>query len=332
MKLIKTKLALATLLALAGQGVANADSIGSSQLNITNFQWLNSGGAQITNIVSIDPHFNLNSTSTNNAQILASFEGGSSSRTITSQVTGPTGGAIADATRCSGPDCTSSTSGTFAGGVGSVVAPTGSYAIGENSLNGALVAIDLNTNGVIDAGDITGGVDAKNWVQASLTSNATTVSANAVNGTTSSFFFKYTGAASMVTTLSLDYVLDVFASVIAPMGTSDTAYAQSTWNLTLDNIDATTGAVISTVLSWTPGQLQALLSVGAGEFDKFKFGTGNLTNTATLLADADYRLTIGHTNYAFVTRNVPEPGVMALLGIGLLGFGLQKRKNDGLII
>lgn len=340
MKPIKTKIAAAALLAMSGVGVANADSIASSTLNITNFKWIIDSGAltgqQLSTVASAQPHVTINPAGANNGNLLAVFEASSGFRSTTKPIV-TTGGQIPYGERCAGPDCVNTgpdtipdgqnraPTGGFAGPAGAVVAPTESYAAASHSLTGAIVAIDFNKDGdLTDATDIVGGANAKATAESSLVSNATTVNGTANLGTSTAFQFVFSGVGEVNTHLELDYVLDVFASVVDPKGATDTAFASANWSFELE--DVLSG---DEIFSWKPNELQALHSVGAGESDDFTFDSDNgfSSQNIKLTGGKNYRVTVSHENFTFVTRNVPEPALLSLLGMGLLGFGLQKRKN-----
>lgn len=153
--------------------------------------------------------------------------------------------------------------------------------------------------------------------------------------------FSFTPNASGVLGVSFDADMWLKAFLTTDMGLGTTAQASSGWSIEL----AQGG---TTLFSWTPdGVLGSGIQGGTENADSCDLtrtaaaqipgqnvtvscsGGFEAFTTNPLLAGTLYTLNLRHTTEADATAvaAVPEPGVVALLGIGLLGMGIGTRRN-----
>jgi len=324
MKTNKLMLAVVAVLAAGASNIAQADSIALAQLDIDHFRWTNKAtGAALSNAPNSPIANRVNIVGGNNSGNLSVGLGAASSPGHHDSVPIAVGGQIAPHTQCLG-----------ACGSAPTLPPsvTGTFAYASHSLTGAI--IDLDTNGASGpeilanaSAHATAESSAKSVDGSSLVNNGT-----ADLGTNTRFSFVAT--ANLETLLSLDYIARAMAAVIAPHnGATDTATASIQWNLSLNDntapgtntlFDVTSGAPLGT--SWVPSALNhTSIQVGGGT-DFYNVSFGSLAIQANLLAGHEYTIGIGHSVQSNVT-NVPEPAIPALIGAGLLAFGLKRKRN-----
>lgn len=192
--------------------------------------------------------------------------------------------------------------------------------------------------------------DPKTQVQgiaeAELSGGGSTAGATSTIRSTTGFTFNF--ALAGPGTFILDFFADpdLFAQLIDPTALTGTASASISTTFRISGGGSS--------ISWAPegiagdqcsesgpaicvenfdtGNLNASVSAPLGGSDQSSFDplANTLTRygiTITNLAAGTYSFTLATTQEANVTRvaRVPEPGMLALLGIGLLGFGLSAR-------
>lgn len=137
---------------------------------------------------------------------------------------------------------------------------------------------------------------------------------------------------AQATSLQLSFWADAFLRTMVdlPSGSAEAAY---TWNMSL--VDAAGDEIAS----WNGGTAGIGGTVYSSAFSlnrsRSAFGGDDFTVDpllgyfefeTDLLTAGEYTLTISQTSRADATF-VPEPGTLALFGLGLLGFGLVRRRN-----
>ncbi|HRN82900.1 MAG TPA: PEP-CTERM sorting domain-containing protein [Nitrosomonas europaea] len=103
------------------------------------------------------------------------------------------------------------------------------------------------------------------------------------------------------------------------------AQASTSWMVTVTN--STTGAVVGRV---TPDELNNTFgALNAGEIGGFQNQVGNIAyDIGELVTGQRYTLNLRHTTEADVSRGrIPEPGIIALMGLGFLGMTLVTRRR-----
>lgn len=318
---MKMKLLAVALSAIGVAGPAHAGAIGQSELEISNFRFLNAGtglvldASQFASLNIVDTT-NLNPTFGANANPFTAFSVG--------------GGPLPTNIVCArqvGTSC-----------AGMPVAFTPQLGPALASQNGAQAASDLNgapISGLGFAVPVTARTDA-------VASRTTSGAANTTSALSLATTFQFK------TATDLSVMIDFFGllHLLADADTLVNAVAGSVWSINI--LNHATGA---TVFDWTPdGLLNSSITGGTEQADDCDltrvvtaFGPGGhavfdcaagshyRATTGLLLAANSYDLSITHQNQANVlVQAVPEPSSLLLAGFALacLGVGFRRKSES----
>lgn len=180
------------------------------------------------------------------------------------------------------------------------------------------------TGSAISVGGAPAGARAQTRADASLQS-AGSASGDSDVGTSTTFSFTM----GVADTMTFAFDATPFTQAYASAGPNTNAIARLSWSLNIVNL--TTG---TTVLSYQPAELNGLANrsrtgavPGTNAYDP---GTLFFTTTSGLLNATDaYQLTVQHNTLANALQGatVPEPGTVAIFGLGLLGMTAFKRRR-----
>lgn len=319
-----TKILAAVAVSAAFIAPASAATMGMADLAITGLAILDSTGAPVL----ADRIRITTETRTGNAS--SNFNGvdavGAGSGNIFAVTTGPVGATVDVKYRCAGPSCGAAhANANYNGGVVPVpaskyendfsthiAAPTGNYALGDMFIGGSAIGI-TGANGLTRADS-----------SVMNSTNAGSANATILNSVTSTAIF--TPATTISARFLLGYDSYVAAFVNAGVGIAGTASGAISWALTLQE---TIGNVSTTIMSWNPNELNvALTSSNLNENVTFT-STGMLfSDFVTLTAGRTYKLGINQASNS-VASEVPEPGSMVLVALGLFALGAASRRKAG---
>ncbi|GMR09096.1 MAG: hypothetical protein BMS9Abin26_2110 [Gammaproteobacteria bacterium] len=322
MKINKSTLAatvLATLgLSMAGQ--ASAGEYARSYLSIDNLQLLISDDGGVTNGGNTLKSFNFNLT---NSSTLG-------------------GNTIGSGDFCAGvgPNLGNNNCGPLGARVDALVVTQGAPAQGENTFtfNGPGVGQYSNADSVIYQTQLTGdGSTSTEQIAEAEIQSISNASSLADISSTTGFTFKFTVAGANVVAISFGAAWDKLVDINDPTAATATSQANAKVQFELSN-DATGDKVI-----WAPtglgndcavlGLAGACVTAGAGNLNEdlsiatvpastdARAGAGNFSMFFDGLVDGEWSLSLNAVTSTLVSRTVPEPSLLIMLGLGLAGLG-----------
>jgi pimeloyl-ACP methyl ester carboxylesterase len=305
------KIAMAfAAMAIVGIGTARADSFAEASISITNFKLLNSiNNKALVNGVDVSVTAGLNSAS-GSGNINSSF---APLISCDSQITGITSGNCTSGTGQFGPGGAILFNSTSAGpdgvvqGAASPNPPVNlanpangkTYSYGSHALNGA----------VIDLGGGPVGVTTTSLAQVDFGPKVNPVDGKAASNSTTSF--DMVAASTLTAHVVMDYKTNFLSSVIYPYESSDTAFAGSSWTLTITD-KGSNGLGNTLVALFQPGFLNTSVGTKAGDWPGALSISG--TNVAlinllsgsadlSLIQDHQYNFSITSQRFAFSHRD-----------------------------
>ncbi|MEX2455386.1 MAG: EDSAP-1 family PEP-CTERM protein [Rhodospirillaceae bacterium] len=285
--------------------------IGSSILEILNFQIRDAGGgAQLTLGGDISVI-----AGNNSGDLSVGLGAANDSTSAAAPVAlAPAFGAIDLAQLCLGTGCSPFPENSYSG-FGQTPPPTSTYALADMVLTGS--ALDATANG-----GPAGGTNARSRAGVSIEGGTNNGSSTSTTG--SDVNVQLVSSVDRDIEFSLDYILNMLAFVDSSMpGTTGSSQAGASWSLSLFQLTNPANQ-----LSWSPSEINRTINLSVDANVPVSDSGSLVSNTFTMLAGQQYQFGVSHSTRSEASFLVPEPGVIAIFGMGLLAIGLASTRRS----
>ena len=307
MKIAKYLVAAAISAAFAAP--AMADTIGMADLTINQFFLAAPNGQPITTGIRI-----LQDTRTGNAT--SSFNGSPGTGIGPNDAESDTPGATVDVKyRCAGPDCSAANLTALYGGspenngTAHLGLGAGNFALGDMLINGS----------IFGAGGANGLTRANASVDGNNSGSANTSIQNAGRAVT-------TFAVGTTVTGQFALTYDAYVAALTDAAAGASSSGTISWVLTLRK-EGQAGPV----LQWSPDEINTGIFGGSEGIPTSPYeSAGTIFSPQVIFTPGAYTLTINQASNARASEDsvdVPEPGSMVLLGLGLVALGATARRR-----